>query len=96
MNVIEILWKLGWDVLSFNEDGEYKIQLGNARRDYTDKQIRKKVIGYVGSTRDIYTVKVTEVSFNGFGNLFVNFEDINTGDSIDCYEYKNMGTDELF
>lgn len=96
MNVIEILWKLGWDVLSFNEEGEYKIQFGKARKDYTDEKIRKKIIGYKGSTSDIFTVKVAEVGFNGIGNLYVGFNDIENNDCIDCYEYKNMGADELY
>lgn len=96
MNIIEILWKLGWDVLSFNEDGEYKIQLGKARKDYTDAKIRKKIISYDGSTSDIYTVKVSEVGFNGIGNLYVDFRDVETGNCIDAYEYKNMNYDELY
>lgn len=96
MNIIEILWKLGWDVLSFNEAGEYKIQLGKARKDYTDKQIKSGLITYDGLTSDIYTVIVDNVSFNGFGNLFVGFTDIGTNIGIDAYEYKNMGSDDLF
>lgn len=96
MNIIEILWRLGWDVLSFNEDGEYKIQLGKARKDLTERQIKDGSIVYEGSTSDIYTVKVDDVSFNGLGDLYVSFEDIETGDCIDCYEYKNMNSDELF
>lgn len=96
MNIIEILWKLGWDVLSFNEEGEYKIQLGTARKNLTDKQIEEGSITYVGSTSDIYTVIVSEVGFNGLGNLFVFFDDLKTGDTIDAYEYKNMSNDEMF
>lgn len=96
MNVIEILWKLGWDVLSFDGEGEYKIQLGKARRELTDKQIKEGIIGYVGSTSDIITVKVGDVGFNGLGNLYVEFRDIDTGDIIDAFEYRNMAEDELF
>lgn len=96
MNVIEILWKLGWDVLSFNEEGEYKIQLGTARKDLIDKQIKEGCITYEGSTSDIYTTIVSEVGFNGLGNLFVFFNDLKTGDIIDAYEYKNMSNNEIF
>lgn len=96
MNIIEILWKLGWDVLSFNEDGEYKITLGKVRRDLTNKRIADGDIGYVGSTDDVFTVKVSDVGFNGLGNMYVFFNDVNTGDCIDGYEYNNMSKDELF
>lgn len=96
MNIIQILWKLGWDVLSFNEDGEYKIQLGKSRKDLTDKQIEEGSIGYIGSTRDIYTVKVEAVGFNGIGDFYVFFKEVSSGVLIDGYEYKNMDADELF
>lgn len=96
MNIIQILWKLGWDVLSFNEEGEYKIQLGKARKDLTDKRIEDGSIGYVGSTSDIETVKVDEVGFNGSGDLYVLFTSVENGDCIDCFEYRNMASDELF
>ncbi len=96
MNIIQILWKLGWDVLSFNEEGKYKIQLGTTRKNLTDKQIKDGSIGYEGSTSNIYTVKVDDVGFNGLGDLYVSFKDTETGDLIDAYEYKNMGENELF
>lgn len=96
MNIIEILWRLGWDVLSFNENGEYKITLGRARKDLTDKKIEDGLISYEGSTYDVYTVKISNVCFNGLGNLCVDFDDIDTGDGIDTYEHKNMAKDELF
>lgn len=96
MSIIKILWKLGWDILSFNEDGEYKIQLGKARKNLTDKKIKDGLISYDSSTSDIYTVKVDEVGFNGFGDLYVFFKEVNTKDLIDAYEYKNMDEDELF
>jgi len=84
MNILEILWKLGYDVLSFNEDGEYKIQFGKAR------QVKE------GYTEKRNIVKVKEVGFNGFGNLYVTFTEVGTDNCFDSYEYKNMGSDELF
>lgn len=96
MNSIQILWRLGWDVLSFNENGEYKITLGKARKDLTNKKIEEGIIGYDGSTDDVYIVKVSDVGFNGLGDLYVSFDDVNTGDCIDVYEYKNMDKNELF
>jgi hypothetical protein len=96
VNIIQILWKLGYDVLSFNEDGEYKIQFGKARKALYDRQIADGTMGFDGSTDDIFEVKVDEVGFNGFGDLYVSFSDVNTGKCMDFYEYKNMGSDELF
>jgi len=84
MNIIEILWKLGWDILSFNEDGEYKIQLGH------DRQLKD------GYSQDKYLVRVNDVSFNGFGDLVVTFTEVGTGNCFDAYEYRNMDKEELF
>ena len=96
MNVIEILWKLGWDVLSFNEDGEYRISLSSARRERIFEAEKNGLISYEGTGYEIYTVKVGEVSFNGIGDLFVKFIDVESGEIIDCYEHKNMSKYEIF
>lgn len=96
MNIIQILWKLGWDVLSFNEDGEYKIQVGKIRKNLTYKKEKEGIIGPVEDIDKIYIVKVIDVGFNVFGDLYLSFEDIETGDLIDCYEHNNMAADELF
>jgi len=84
MNIISILWKLGYDVLSFNEAGEYKIMFGH------DRQKRQ------GFSQETYIVKACGVSFNGFGNLFVSFDDVETGECVDCFEFGNMGPEELY
>lgn len=96
MNVIQILWKLGYDVLSFNDDGEYTIVFNKARKKIYSSKIKKGIIKFDGSLDDKYTVKVGEVSFNGSGDLFVEFLDVNTDEVIDAYEYRNMEEDELF
>jgi hypothetical protein len=71
-------------------------QLGKARKDKTIKLIEAGLISYNGSVNDIYTVKVDNVYFNGLGDLYVSFKDINTDDLIDSYEYRNMDSDELY
>ncbi len=96
MNIIEILWKLGWDILSFNEDGEYKIQLGKRRKDLTYKKEKEGIIDIAGNLDEIYTVKVSDMGFNGFGDLYVYFTDVDNGDLIEAYEHNNMAADELF
>lgn len=84
MNILQILWKLGYEVLSFNEDGEYKIQLGHER---------EKRHGY---SKETWTVKVKEVSFNGLGNLVVDFTETKEDNCFDIFEYGNRDTDELY
>lgn len=96
MNVIEILWKLGWDVLSFNGEGEYKIQFSNERISRYHEKIENEDFDFDGDLEEIYTVKVSEVTFNDYGDLFVSFEDTKTGEIVDEYEYKNMDNDELY
>lgn len=96
MNIIQILWKLGWNVLSFNEDGEYKIQVGKIRKNLTYKKEKEGIIDLIEDLDKIYTVKVVDVGFNGFGDLYLYFEDVETGYCVDCYEHNNMAADELF
>ncbi|MCB2309028.1 hypothetical protein LGL08_20200 [Clostridium estertheticum] len=84
MNILDVLWKLGYDVISFNEDGEYKVQFGLERQ---------KRHGYDHMT---YTIKVKEVSFNKLGNLVVDFTEVAEDNCFDVFEYKNMSADELY
>lgn len=79
MNIIQVLWKLGYEVLSFNENGEYTIQLGHER---------EKRHGY---NKETWIVKVKEVSFNGLGNLVVDFTETKEDNCFDIFEYGNMG-----
>jgi len=83
MNILEVLWKLGYEVLSF-DSGVYKIQFGHER---------EKRHGYCN---DIYEVRVSEVGFNGLGNLYVFFQEVGTDNCLDVYEFKNMDSDELY
>ena len=84
MSIIQILQTLGYDIISFNEDGEYKVQLGHERQ---------KRHGY---SKDTWNIKVKEVSFNKLGNLFVDFAEVGEDAGFDFYEHKNMNVDELY
>ena len=84
MNILQILWKLGYDVLSFNEEGEYRVQLGHER------ELRE------GYSQEQSTIRVKEVGFNGFGNLYVTFTEADIDNCFDSYEFKNMDPKELY
>jgi len=84
MNILQVLLKLGYDILSFNENGEYKVMFGHERQ---------KRHGY-DNTR--WNIKVKEVSFNGFGNLVVDFTEVDEENCFDVFEYGNMDSDELY
>lgn len=95
MNVLDILHKLGYDVISFN-DGVYKIQNTTENINRLRKQIEAGEIGYEGSIYDQYEVKVGEVFFNGLGNLYVEFLSLDGEEIIDGYEYRNMDPYDLY
>ena len=84
MNIIQVLWKLGYEVLSFNENGEYTIQLGHER---------EKRHGY---NKETWIVKVKEVYFNWLGNLVLDFTETIEDNCFDIFEYGNMDVDELY
>ncbi len=98
MNIIKILWKIGYDVIGLDsERGEYKVTFSSERKRRTWEQIR------LGKTSvenelldDVYVLQVNEVSFNKSGDLFVEFTDVYTNECIDCYEHNNMAPHELY
>jgi hypothetical protein len=49
-----------------------------------------------GYSQETNTIKVKEVGFNGFGNLFVTFTEVDTANCFDAYEFKNMAPNELY
>ena len=95
MNIMDILHKLGYDVVSFS-DGVYKIQNTTAKINRLRKQIEAGEIGYEGSIYDEYEVKVGDVCFNKLGNLYVEFVSLDGEEIIDVYEHRNMDPDELY
>ena len=98
MNIIEILWKIGYDVLkSDSEKCEYVIMYTPERKRRTWKQIKDGEMQVENELLDdTYVVTVGEVSFNQCGDLYVEFIDVNTKVCIDFYEHKNMKEDELY
>lgn len=97
MNITEILLRLGWDIYALdNLKNEYKIALSKRRKDYMRGQIKAGKMGYDGDMEDFVTVKIGEVCFNGSGDLYVEFIDVDTGKSIDVYEHNNMHKYELY
>lgn len=99
MNVIDILNKIGWDVLAF-KDGIYTVQMTHERWNRERKKIEVKEMAYDEGYQpltDTFDIYVDEVSFNQLGNLFVSFTEVGVTDgSFDGYEYKNMSYDELY
>lgn len=91
MNVIEILMKMGYEIISVN-DGVYGVQYTNERKMHIQEQVEKgelheDIKEYLNAT--IYLC-VGEVSFNEFGNLFVEFlEEKHASSTWECYEYRN-------
>lgn len=97
MNVYDILRRLGYDVHSFNEDGVYTVCFSPERIRRYKKLIEAGEMGFDGDLYGIWHIKVSEVSFNGFGNLFVSFVDADNSDNcLDSFEYGNMEPDELY
>ncbi|PYG84900.1 hypothetical protein LY28_03521 [Ruminiclostridium sufflavum DSM 19573] len=89
MNVIDILRKIGYDIISIS-DGVYTV------RNTTEKiqDMVKEAEADEANDFDIYdTYKlvVNEVKFNGFGNLSVSFKRLEHPDEVwDAFEYRNM------
>lgn len=99
MNVIDILNKLGWDILSFN-NGVYKVRMTHERIKREKKKIETGEINYIEEFDPLtktFNICVEEVCFNKLGNLFVAFSEVDSSDgSFDCFEYRNMSYDELY
>ena len=68
MNIIEILWKLGYKVISFNE-GLYKIKLTDSKKD----KLRKNYDCLVDDYEEVRTISIGSVGFNCYGDLYVEF-----------------------
>ena len=98
MNVIDILTKLGWDILSF-KDGIYTVKMTHERWKREKKKIEAGEMTYTeeyNPLTDTFNIYVEEVCFNELGNLFVSFSEVESNDPFDCFEYRNMSYDELY
>lgn len=96
MNIIDILWKLGYNVHSFN-NGVYEISFSTEKIRRLRKRIESGEVSFEGDMHERFSVEVGKVCFNGLGNLYVEFvdaEDMNK--CMDVYEYKNMSPEELY
>lgn len=98
MNVIDILMKMGYDIVSIN-DGVYGVQYILDRKKYIWEQIEQGEVDlaikkYLNET--IYLC-VGEVCFNEVDNLFVEFLEAKDKGSIwECYEYRNRDSSDLY
>lgn len=98
MNIIEILWKLGYDVLkSDSADKRYAVAYSSERKRRMWKQIKEGTLTVENELlNDTFNVTVGEVSFNPTGDLCVEFVDADTKEIIEVFEYRNMKEDELY
>lgn len=93
MNIIQILWKLGYDVIeSDSVEKKYVIQYSAERR----RRMRAKTSVDDKELIKFFHVTIGDVQFNEVGDLYVEFIDINTHEILDAYEYNNMQQDELY
>ncbi|WP_321833446.1 hypothetical protein [Clostridium butyricum] len=98
MNIIEILWKLGYDVLESNStDKRYTITYSSERKRRMWKQIKEGTLAVENELlNDVFHITVGEVGFNPTGDLCVEFVDVNTKEIIEIFEYRNMKESELY
>lgn len=98
MNVIDILKKLGYDVLESNHEQKiYTVRCSKEKKKRLLMQIKAgKIAVEKEFLNSAYVIVVTEVSFNDNGNLYVEFRDAESYTLFDAYEYQNMSEDELF
>ena len=88
MNVIHILWELGYDVLNVN-NGIYTIATSSTRC----QKEKKYNINTEAKIDQTYNVFVEEVGFNKFGNLFVSFQEIGHPEYVFAlYEYEHVSS----
>lgn len=80
MNILDILKKMEYDVIAFDSRvGIYQVKFNSTRRKRLQRLIEKdkdKDLLEKGiDLHEIYHVKVSSVSFNELGNLFVTFSE---------------------
>lgn len=89
MNILEILKLLGWEIISAD----------NKKQQYTITECSERIQRETEQNGIIYgetTVTIDDVSFDEFGNLYVIFEDTQTGAYIDNFVYNRMEKNELY
>lgn len=98
MNVIDILRTIGYDIISVNnETGHYRVSLSPERRRRSMKVVDENKGEFDYDLFGKFDLYVSEVKFNGVGDLYVEFREVQHPEDIwDCYEYKNMEPNELY
>lgn len=98
MNIIEILWKLGYDVIESNSvTKNYSIQYSSERKRRMWKAMKEGKLSVENELlNDIYHVTIGELNFNDTGDLFIEFVDVNTKETMDVFEYRNMKENEIY
>ncbi|MDU2491144.1 MAG: hypothetical protein E7D27_11265 [Clostridium celatum] len=92
MNIIDILWSIGYDVLSF-ENSIYEVSMSHQKW-LKENEISRKSDEINISKRSF--IKVRDVGFNDLGNLYVVFINVDDNSFFDSYEYTVKENDKLF
>ena len=97
MNVIDILNKLGWEIVSL-KNGYYEVQMTTERyhREFIKRKNGEIEYDKGFDPKGIFEIYVDKVSFNDLGNLYVSFREVDSNNLFDMYEYKNMRSDEIY
>lgn len=97
MNIEDILRRIGYDILSITILGHYVVKFSAERVRRTQARIEKNEEITVLDMNDTFTLFVSDVGFNGLGNLYVIFNEVREPNfTFDIYEYENMKDYELF
>lgn len=85
MNVLEILKRLGWEILSAD----------NMEEIYTITQSTERINRCEEKSKKV-TVTISQMCFDELGNLYVEFVEHKTNKYIDNYLHNGMQPDELY
>lgn len=97
MNVFDILRKLGYDIISIN-DGVYTVRNTTEKiKDLLNEsnearaEESQETLNTQEDIFETWNLVVSDLKFNGFGNLCVSFKRVEYPDECwDVYEYRNM------
>lgn len=85
MNVLDILKRLGWEIISADNVEElYTIIQSNERLNRSQESVKT------------HTVTISQMCFDEIGNLYVEFVDHQTGQYVDNYLHNGMDPQELY
>ncbi len=85
MNVLDILKRLGWEIISADNMEElYTITQSNERLNRSQEPVKT------------HTVTISQMCFDEIGNLYVEFVDHQTSQYVDNYLHNGMDPSELY